>query len=427
MIDEVRTVEKIYIAGVLLLPILHLYKFAGSFSFADITIVFLVSLVFINNKFVICFTHNTRKLRVYILWLVISWIIGSVIITAYGISQNMFANSLFSALRVCLYYIASVVLSHEIRENSWDYLMKLYKYMVAVTTIVLLGQFIVHMFTGRILLGYFQFLPLMNTNVDAESLIRLNTYAVYRPYSVFTEPGMYVRYVIPYVILVMFKKENAERLLPLQLVGLGVIVIACLLSGSGQGFAVLCLIFIVYFVNFVRKGKIPKRWIFVFVMLIAAAIYYSTTENFYQIIVRLDPNNAGTNFSSFGIRIFRGFIVYSMLPIASQIVGIGFGNQDAVLNTLNISTQFDQANNLGYMNSAAYTLVNAGVIGFVLFMWVFIRIIINKGTCLTAKVFSIVLIALSFIGGTTTSVMGIMFFTLMFAIDTKCKKDGGWI
>lgn len=112
------------------------------------------------------------------------------------------------------------------------------------------------------------------------------------------------------------------------------------------------------------------------------------------VIQRFTQTLSGDNITnSSQLRMMKGFITFSALPLLLKIFGIGFGNYSAAIPFFSSSAEINMMDN-EYMNTVSYILMSAGIIGFVIMILFFIRLF-RKSYGL-GKIMIIALVIMSF-------------------------------
>ncbi|MCB2287716.1 hypothetical protein LGK99_11565 [Clostridium algidicarnis] len=382
-----NNLKKIFTLTVLTLPIISQYNSAiPGLSIGDLILLLLVIFIVIN---LMMEQHNANIQRkvinpflVFIIYMVLGSLVSS--ITQY------YASTIDISVRTLRYifYIFCATFISKIYFDL-DLFIKWYRRLVIFVTAFLFIQLILFEFKGYILMGTIPGLEISNIGYSEETMRNLYSY-FYRPSSIFLEPGYFVQFTLPYLAYALFgnAKESKTKLIEALLLSTGLV-----LTTSGQGIILTLFIwgmwFFTKFYN-VKSKKINLRFILglcVFIAVIPLVIKIPIVE---RSVARL----FGSPTSSSSSRIFRGYHVYNQLEPIYKFIGVGYGNIGAYIIYKGIYTIYDVGLvQSEYMNSIAYILVNLGIIGFLLMVWIFVYL--RKNTVGFHRICLYILILLS--------------------------------
>lgn len=197
----------------------------------------------------------------------------------------------------------------------------------------------------------------------SDSISFTNAYA--RPRSIFLEPAAYVTWILP--LLYMTLKRG-------RYVWAAVITITILLSTSTTGLLMAIVLWGVYFlksdnINRMKKVAMVVMASIVIVLFIKLPIFQATIFK-----------ASNTDFSS-NIRITSGFEIYRDADLGVQLFGISQGSteqyfKEDVADLLKYNMSID-AHWLGFVNALARALLTYGILGGILYVYIFYRLFRN--------------------------------------------------
>lgn len=181
---------------------------------------------------------------------------------------------------------------------------------------------------------------------------------------VFTEPQGYCSYIMPLLILLLFKRKFISAIF---------ITIAIFTSTSSQGIILSICVWSYYLI--IYEKDIFKRFfrLNLWVLFgIPAVIALGTIPVFAPIIDKI----TSINLFSYDIRLTKGFQIYFTMPVMDKISGIGFGNlRDYLLNNdfnfFWLALTRDEL--IAYITTMSSVLVSFGIIAFLLYLNIFLQ------------------------------------------------------
>ena len=298
--------------------------------------------------------------------------------------------------------------------------IKIYITLAIVVSIYLYFQIFSFYVLGQVAPSVTTLIPLYN-NPAYEMINFERVYAhLFRPQSVFLEPGVFAQYLFPALILSLFKfGARIDSINYKRAIFFSITLIATL---SAQAMFVTMLIWLLWIVLQMKSMSLRKITLIsssIIIFFIVFSILLTTNESFHKATVGRFVE--GTTYDSTEVRVYRGFQVYNELDPLFKIIGVGFGNITEFVTSNNITTKSDlygvtstgeKQYNYEYMNSIAYILVTGGIVSFSIFS-LFLSSVMRR-----SKDFSfvalIVLITMCFYGGVLISPTWIIFMTFIF-------------
>jgi hypothetical protein len=202
----------------------------------------------------------------------------------------------------------------------------------------------------------------------------------YRPSSLFTEPQAYASYMIPLLLMSLYKDKILFSFL---------IILSILFSGSSLGIIFLLVISVTYLLK--SKSRWSLKFAVMFFISILVFIFISTDIFSSQAakILSIDLAN--------NIRLVKGFQIYSTFNDLQMLFGIGEGpNILEIYNSKN-SSELLMKNifDLGaYVTTISGLLISYGIFSLILFFWVIYKMYCYEDP--TKRIFLIIILFASF-------------------------------
>lgn len=260
--------------------------------------------------------------------------------------------------------ICLVIMRNELCCRS---VVKYYKWLSLIFSAFLILQYVAYHTIHISISGFIPFLSFYNS--EAEFMSVEDTGRLLEISSVFTERAHFCQYVIPCMALLLWDVGGKTRAKWVKIV---TILAAVLLSTSGNGLIATAVIFSVYVIKKLVFKNIAYMIIGFaifaggFLFIYRSSLIQGTS---YGLFVAEDGQEASKAY----IRIYRGFLLYSEMPIEEMIAGSGWRDMKSCLDKYNPSAVgLYYMDNFEYLNSIAQILIYSGIIGLLLFS-IFIR------------------------------------------------------
>jgi len=356
-----------YTITVLLLPVLSQYKSGiPKITIGDLLLIFNTILLFM----IISVKSYDIKIRMRTIvknpffWLFVYIILGTMLscLTQY---QVVIVEIMGSSMRFIFYMFCACVVSGILFD--FNYFIRQYKKLVIFATLFLILQIFLFYFTNYELSGVIPCLENVQNRPTKAIIQYSSSSAFYRPSSIFLEPGYYAQYVLPYLAYLLFYKNISHRF-----VKASILTFACMLSTSGQGIIISFIIWVLYFIHDIyisfKKSKISNTTLMTISVMIVVMLYAIKSSLMQKSLSRLFIGEHASAHS----RIFRGYDIYGQLKFIHKIIGVGWGHATIYIMNYDIVTKCIVESVSDYMNSIAYFLVNLGLVGFVIMVWIFL-------------------------------------------------------
>lgn len=320
-------------------------------------------------------------------------------------------------------YVVFIVISAD--KLNANYALKVYRYFCIFISFYIILQ----------TLGYYVFnfalpikiLPLpFSRESDMYELFSGFDKYYYRAYGPFAEPGYAAKFLLPGLALSLYDSLNGHKNIALvMLISAGIIF-----TTSVQGL-LLCVFSYIYFgFSLLLNKKFPISFKPVKIFFIGSSVLILTCV-FYSLGIFDTPierissiytvSQGGTLArGSTGIRVYRGFALFAVLPILYKIIGVGLGNLGNFVIENNIYTNFDyfftSLNQFEYVNAISGLLLSSGIIGGIYFIFYIMNL--YKNTSHQYRLILIQLIVLLFGGDSFFSMTTVLYLSLVY-IGTK--------
>lgn len=343
--------------------------------------------------------------------------------------ESFAANDVIKlCLRLVFYYI---ILIFPVKIYfQYELGVKIYFKLIIFCSVILILQVIFYYAFSFIIPSTIPFLPLYN-NVSYGLIDFEKVYSqLFRPQSIFLEPGVFAQFLLPGLILSLFKFNQKRDFISIKR---GIFIsLVLILTLSSQAIALTIFIWLLYIIKTLKKSGFKK----IFKIVIFSIFIFTI---FISLIVSVEPLRKATigryiektTYNSTDVRVYRGFQVYSELDPVHKLIGVGFGNVTSYVKSNNITTKSDlyavdnngnKLFNYEYMNSIAYILVTGGLVTFLFFSY-FMFDIFKKSKGFS-KIALIVMFIMCIYGGILISSTWILFFTFIFSeINSRESKS----
>ncbi|WP_214891643.1 hypothetical protein [Exiguobacterium sp. s142] len=414
MKDNNRKLKILYTFFICILPLIHHY----SSPLPNITLGEIGLLAFTGLALVKFFVSQSKFNEPLYLMFVCSMIFVSLLTVFFQYPSYNFSAVASLFMRLFFYLVLITITARYYFDAKMA--IKIYMTIAIGVSSYLYVQIFSFYVLGQVAPSVTSLIPLYN-NPAYEMINFERVYAhLFRPQSIFLEPGVFAQYLFPAVILSLFKfGSQTDSINYKRAVFFSITLVATL---SAQAMFITILIWLIWLTSQLKTMNVRKVTLIsssLIVFLITFSILITTNESFHK--ATIGRFIEGTTYDSTEVRVYRGFQVYNELDPLFKVIGVGFGNITEFVTSNNITTESDlygvtstgeKQYNYEYMNSIAYILVTGGILSFVIFV-LFLSSIFKK-----SKDFSfvalIVLIIMCFYGGILISPTWIIFMTFIF-------------
>lgn len=330
---------------------------------------------------------------------------------SYAITNLKFGALIPGGLSFFLY---TLCLLNFLLNFNIDSFRKYYRLVFIFCSVVFWLQTISYYISGTVFSALLPSLELSD-GVPIEDVIS-DQLAYTRSCSVFREPAHFAQYILPLLAIELFySKEGKDYIVtPFSLY----IILVLLLLRSGNGLVGLAVLLIMKAYQIVLKSNNKKKLVFALVALPIAFLsfkYYIGTEVGEQMLgrsVELENDESAHSY----VRVYRGYVVYSQLPLFNKIVG---ASDEKILSSMpSYLSTGDPSFDL-YMNGIQQILNKRGFIGLVLFVLLIIKIL--KRNEMVSYCLMFMFITLCFVGQLYLSDMMLIVFIISSSLHFKNK------
>ena len=271
-----------------------------------------------------------------------------------------FCSMIFTLL-ICLRYLDFVKFK------------KCYKIAVICISFLLVIQEIAYTTLGVRPLFILPNLPLANGQ-DMEGLV-LGQISLARSSACFREPAHLAVYILPVLFFELFdlKKDRSLNRGFLTPFAIFLIVILVILR-SGNGFLGLSFLLCIKLFQYYRYNSPAKKMLILFClvpMIVIGISGYTQTEQGSEMLKRAQNVGFDENSGSYD-RTFRGYRLYSELPVTNMIIGMSQNKLSSFIRHSAVKNQFlINGDDDTYMNGIQNVLIHYGIIGLVLYLCLF--------------------------------------------------------
>lgn len=346
------SVEKINTLYLATIPFLAIYALPNGLQLNWV----LVGFLFVLNISAVLKKQRLKKRKNEIYWFISIMVIGFFGAVYNNVSNSFFDITLFfhNLFAIVLFFTALIVFIG----NSNVYLLKKYLYIFGVIAAsICIYQRVTLLVTGTFTVDVF--IPGLIVNRDLE------TFAVNRVSSFFTEPAHLAIYLLPIYYISLYEGKNIITLL---------CAIGILFSGSSTGLILLFILTAIY----MQKSNIAKKYRFLFM---SSGIVAIILINVYFPNVLMDNIEKINNADSNSMRLLGPLEYIQYMDIGQIMFGVGFNQLSEFLksNGIFVLNDFGEEMSGNYANAIIYSFLSYGIVGFVACIIYFYRVIkINK-------------------------------------------------
>lgn len=268
----------------------------------------------------------------------------------YGVTNTFSINrNTYLFMFICLFLLAVM---GQIDKNHF---MRVYSAIGLMMDCIVLYQFVKANLFG-ILQSSIQILPV------AESEQHFWLKESNRVSGLFTEPQGYCSYVLPLLIMLIFRKRYKSAVF---------FSITMIASTSSQGIILMAFVWMYYLVLYERNVAKRMARAIIFMTLGLAGLFILGCLPASRFII---DKILSINIFGYDIRLTKGFQIYFAMPLLDKITGIGFGNLREYLLNGGFSffwMKLTKDTLFAYITTMSNVLVSFGIFGFIFYINVF--------------------------------------------------------
>lgn len=364
-IGETRTLQKVYMWSVMLLPLLSIY--ASPIPSVSIGEIWFFCLMFILSidMFKMNYKVQINPFYCYILYALFVSVLSSVI---FSINTEYSSLDMIERMFRDAFYFA-IVLIFGVNYFKFSYALTVVRKVALLLSLYMIIQYIAY---AGLNINLPNIIPFLDTMVSGgvkgqEILDQYEKTAIYDGYmrvaGFFSEPAVSAQFLSVAILLELYCVYGTKP----EYKYLCLYTIAMILTFSVNAYValVVCWGIWLFFNKQFKMGIWGNIVVFFFVVL---GSYFLVTNEFTQSVFNrlLLLGDSSITTGSSVIRVVRGPAFYLSMPLFYQIFGSGFGNFFYLKNTYNISTIYET--NDDYMNTNSYIMISAGLIGFLIYI-----------------------------------------------------------
>lgn len=327
------------------------------------------------------------------------------------LQSNVLLSEVGKELGVLLiYFVLAIYISSRIDIICF---LDLYVKVAFLCSFFLIIQAAFHLITGIWIPGIIPNLPAADT-ANTSTFIATTT----RACSVFSEPAHFAQYVAVPLVYTLLK--NNKRACDIKY--MSVIIIALVLSFSGNAVAVIVVAIGAYYIKILDKKNVKKIFqivVLAIISIIAFCVLYKYSVSLQNLLERFTSGEiAGKTASRYSgyVRIVRGYLVYNKFDFIYKIFGVGIGNYEAfAMKNANDVLLGVTSMIPGYLNGIQYYLTGGGIIGLVLYLRLVMKKAMTSGYI--NKIILIEFLALSAIAAFNTNERWFIFLIVLLQGD----------
>lgn len=387
---QIRTKKRSWFMNIMLVlaPIFSNYKTGFlDINYGDLILILLILvslLMWIRRKKVI---RNCRLLKYFIIYFVVA------LFQLFFDGKRGGDQFLPNWLRIwTLVYLVDIASQNDFDSNM---LRNAVMWVGFVISVILLIQAFADLVLKTPLFPYLPNLPLNYSDGTAQHLIArqlsMRSFGAWRYSSIFFEPANFAQYTLLSLIASLYGDKPFREDLWSKLCAF-TITVAILFSQSANGILLLIPIWGIFiFTNrSISRGfnkaavSILMLMIFTLAIVILSGVIRVAWEDHVMTVFETKHATTGNQ------RLLQGLAVYSRFDALNKIIGVGYGNLKSYLINHHILTAFNSILGSEYMNGFSMVLVSSGIIGFIYFMWCWMRLYLDNKSMMNMMVFLVI-------------------------------------
>lgn len=348
--SKLSVFTRIYSVIIILLPFLYQYASPLSFlSLGDFVLMFFT----VYGLFRIDLVKAKNSIKPLLVFSC-AFVLLTVFVSMFSGDYFRFSDAVTIFFKILLYLgVCAVCTQH----FNLRYVKKFYFALVGIFGLYLVIQLVYNKTTNGYLpiwLNHDWLFSWEKSRAADLSVLYDSVVYSYRPSSLFLEPGYYVMFVLPALLILLFEDKN--------IIAAILLYITIILSTSGAGILIGLLAFVAKGVTKIAYFKDKKlyltRYIYVALALIAVGVL---------VVILFGNEILPRIFNSFNARITRSLLIFENMDDFHKIFGVGMNNTVNYVNAHSVYTAFDEAN-LNFGASIVASGVQYGIIGCFIFL-----------------------------------------------------------
>lgn len=351
-------------------PVFNVYQF-GILNGGDIAIALVIVLVLLIDL------KTGRRITISAYGMFAFFIVNLVISLIFSLFSNHFFTTDFCAKWIKIFmYLLAIEMGRKLVTN-YKRAANIYITVVLICSWIIIIQYL-GTFIGFHFFPYLNY-PALNYNVNKAELISLQQRAIrlgsYRPAAIFPEPAHFAQFSLLGLALSSLFEKGKKRLMTRS-----IITIALVCCGSAIGIATAIVLWTLWYYKYIKNYLTVSRFIMIVILMVAGIMILQNLgilESVWNRVATTDPTAGNTTGN---LRLLQGIAIFSRVPLINKILGLGFGNVRNFLISNNIATRYLNEVGNEYMNAFSTVLVSSGIVGFGIFIYSWIRMLIKAAT-----------------------------------------------
>lgn len=310
------------------------------------------------------------------------------------------------------FFVWVIILSVYLDAFDLNVFRKYYRVVFTICGVVLLLQEFLFFTTGQ---RFSLLFPLPLSGGMSSQFLKDTQLLLTRSSSFFREPSHFAQFALPLLAIELFNPRNKNSFIS----GYSVFILICLIVlRSGNGFLGMITLIISRFFFYFKESGIKAKLatlLFVVPLLLFSTVKYTSTESGQEIVERFSNVGIDEDSESFD-RIFRGYLLYQILPNENKVFGISHENLESFIGHSAIAYLFmsntADGQNDTYLNGIQHILVHFGAVGLILFFYVLICLYVQSDYI--AKTLIITFLIIMFVGNVYASHMMLLTFLISY-------------
>lgn len=409
--------KKIFTVLLCLWPILNIYSYqkGGVLGFGDMCILAYMVLAFPFCKM----ARMSRDVKYYFLF-AMALLLLSLLDTCVLGDKGDGLGAISSIARVAFFSVAVIVYIPKCMDV--DYGIRIIKWFTVVNSSIVYLQILLYMFLGKITFLVLPMLPLANGQTYSEMYNYLVLHSgryYFRASGFFMEPSHFAQYAIVGILLFLYTRDGRRNVNDRKSFWIAAFCSgAVILSTSSIGIIFVIAIWLYWCLALLIRRYYPVNslrnlLILMPVCLVVCAYMIGKLNVFAILLQKLSYTTITNSQSSFAYRVSRGFEIFANFPIREKLFGVGYGNILTYMESTDNMMEYAVSD---YMNSMAYILCSAGVVGIILFIMIFYKVF-SKNSFM--RIFSMYLLLLTCCSSVVNSGSWMVFMGIYMTFDQK--------
>lgn len=374
------------------MPVLNIYLAFSGFTWASVFQLFLF----------IATLYSYKRFNSILEWpksYIIFWLFTSCsFLVACLLNGSLYRAMLPGGLAFCLF---SLQLGFGTKFFDLNYFYKYSRIIAIITIAILVLQDFCYILSGHRFSALIPFGKLTDGLPISELMhIQIN---MDRSCSIFREPAHAAQFLLIVFAMELFWKGRNKIYTKFGIfLGIGMLILR-----SGNGLLGMLLLIVIKAFYYLKQNKSRYRYLVIIIGVLCCLVsinYYGSTESGSETLERVSELENNESSKSY-IRIYRGFALLSDSPILIKLFGT---NNDGILNIIRTSPvaylfDGDRPESDLFFNGISSIILHTGLIGLSLFLLYMIKCLRKTG--MLPKALSILLLIISFVGGTYLSTL----------------------